>query len=48
MVQNLHEIDTKKFLNDQIGQDLNKFRNAEAFVNAGRERIEGLAAATGV
>lgn len=47
-LQNLHEIDTKKFLADQIGQDINKFRNAEAFVNAGLERIQGIPNGTGL
>jgi len=42
MIQNLHEIDTKKFLTDQIHVDINKFRNAEAFVNAGRERVQSM------
>ena len=38
----MHEIDTKKFLAEQISQDINKFRNADAFLNAGRERISNL------
>ena len=42
MVQNLHEIDTKKFLAEQINTDINKFRNADAFINAGRERMQSL------
>lgn len=40
MAQNLHEIDTKRFLVDQINTDINKFRNADAFLNAGRERMQ--------
>lgn len=42
VVRDLHEIDTKKFLSEHINQDINKFRNAEAFVNAGRERMQSL------
>ena len=38
----MHEIDTKKFLAEQISTDINKFRNADAFLNAGRERISNL------
>ena len=38
----MHEIDTKKFLAEQISQDINKFRNADAFLNAGRERINNI------
>ena len=40
VAQNLHEIDTKRFLADQINTDINKFRNADAFLNAGRERMQ--------
>lgn len=42
MAQNLHEIDTKRFLADQINTDINKFRNADAFLNAGRERMQNI------
>ena len=48
MVQNLHEIDTKKFLAEQINTDINKFRNAEAFINAGRERMQSMTNAANV
>lgn len=44
VVQNLHEIDTKDFLANQIRNDMNKFKNADAFVNAGRERVHALMA----
>jgi len=47
VVRDLHEIDTRKFLNEQINHDINKFRNAEAFVNAGRERMQGGVATNG-
>ena len=36
------EIDTKNFLSEQIGNDINKFRNADAFIQAGRERMQSL------
>jgi len=41
VTQNLHEIDTKKFLVDQINSDINRFRNADAFISAGLERLQG-------
>ena len=37
---NLHEIDTKNFLANQINTDIGKFRNADAFINAGIERMQ--------
>ena len=40
LAKNLHEIDTKKFLAEQINTDINKFRNADAFINAGVERMQ--------
>ena len=40
LAKNLHEIDTKKFLAEQINADINKFRNADAFINAGVERMQ--------
>jgi len=39
LAKNLHEIDTKRFLANQIGSDINKFRNADAFISAGVERM---------
>ena len=38
----LHEIDTKRFLQEQISSDINKFRNADAFINAGLERLQAV------
>ena len=39
VAKNLHEIDTKRFLAEQINADINKFRNADAFLSAGVERM---------